>query len=71
MAYFCRENFEASNNAIIYSNPVITKLLKYDLEVYINAYRFLNQRFKGDLHPSANTPLNWGEYFSSLGATYL
>jgi hypothetical protein len=37
-----RENFEASNSAIIYPNPAITKALKYYLEVYINAYRFLN-----------------------------
>jgi hypothetical protein len=51
MEYFRRENFEAYNNAIIYSNPVITKLLKYYLEGYIKAYRFLNLRFQGDLHP--------------------
>jgi hypothetical protein len=30
---------------MIYSNPVITKLLKYCLEVYNNAYRFLNLMF--------------------------
>ena len=45
MEYCRRENFEVYNNAIIYSNPVITKLLKYCLEVYNNAYRFLNMTF--------------------------
>jgi len=49
--YFRRENFEAYNDAVIYSNSVITKLLKYYLEVYRNAYRFLNMMFSGDLHP--------------------
>jgi len=43
--YFRRENFEAYYNAMIYSNPVITKLLKYYLEVYNNSYRFLKAMF--------------------------
>jgi hypothetical protein len=40
-----RANFETCNNTVIYSNNVITKLLKYYIELYNKAYRFLNTTF--------------------------